>query len=635
MTNEHKLYLDLGHAAVCLDFPNQPFVDNAIHQLFLDKRSQHEPAGEIRFVEDNAIQAFSHPACRPNAVYIRKAPLENGYQKVTLRLFDQYTIILEAQLGSVTVRYTADAPVSLLLDDVLQAALHWVLESLGGFLLHGSCVVRDNTAIAIMGISGAGKSTTAFNLTRFGFNCYADDAVLVVPADGALTVRPFTREISIRPLTFRLLEQHGVLTSDYRKDGEKYYFNPEKDALPGANLKFACFVEVSGESDTVLSVLSKEKFMQTLVEERKHFTFMERESAEMYAARLTQHVSIPFHAAVGTDLDKQAKAFESIFKGHFAPPDIADAAANIFIGRKHKKEIIRKAWSNPEHPPIAEMLPLLNDFDLKILKLAFSFFQTLPMAKLEAIAPVFSSEDRPQQCKAGWLQAEDWFEGCRKLVEQSSPEVLRKFAFPWIKSAPLIYPFLAHWASSDPEKNEHLHSAWVRFNQESMRKRDRADDLDLHLLYFQDETKNRGQMRKILQSLGNKSKFIVVPVCQADTDSLAPSIELIQLAQKSGFKPMLSRFVPLCMLEPIQADMLLNAEAMEMSANQDPTTICLSTNARSGKNDTATCSCIRDSHRLFEHLSWVTTPYATCSTCGLQPLGLCQGGFFTKVPARE
>lgn len=653
--NQYELYLDLGTATVRLNFSNQYFSEHASNHLFLCRGANARTIGTINYIEDDTLPQLSHPSCKPNVVYIEKEPTDNGNEKVTLRIFDKYTIILYLTNDGVSVRYPSDAPVGLLLDDVLQAALHWVLEKIGGFILHGSCVVRNNTAIAIMGISGAGKSTTAFNLTRFGFHCYADDAVLVIPVDDALTVRPFTREISIRPLTFRLLLQQGVQISDYRKDGEKYFFNQTKEELSGARLKYLCFVEVSGESETTIDFLNDEQTLEILLREKKHFTFMARESAEVYSDILSKKVPVSFCAFVGTDLDKQGRAFESIVMENFSQSSKTFAPSKICDGRNHKREIIRKAWSEPGDEPLVEILPLLGDFDLKILKMAFSFFQTYPIGKIEPIESPSSTEEFQQCFEADWLRASDWIEGCKKLVEQSLPEVFRKFSFPWIKSAPLIYPFLSHLTSSYPEKHKYVNSAWSLYREESNRTVDNFNPINLHLLNFQDFsvrsspefqkwwdsiqtnenrtnciycwiTQDKGiepnEMLELLNVIGNEPRITVVPILKGKTNTMATSLALIRLAFENGFKPKISRYFPLCSVNETQVNFLLNSDAFELSATQGRI-------HNSGKENRV-YSFIEDRCRIDDNFFRLEKPYSACLSCGFYPLGLCRGGFILK-----
>jgi len=448
-------------------------------------------------------------------------------------------------------------------------------------------------------------------------------------------VRPFTRELSIRPLTFRLLQQQGVQISDYRKDGEKYFFNPEREELSGAHLKYVCFVEVSGESETTISLLNEEQFLQTILKEKKHFTFMERESAEVYADILSKKIPVPFLASVGTDLDKQGKAFNSVFLGHAPHPAEEDISSNNYNGRNHKQELIRTAWSKPEEAPLAEIIPLLEDFDLKILKLAFSFFQTYPVGKVESIEPPSSKEKIPPQFKAGWLRGADWLDGCNKLVEQSRPEVFGKFAYPWIKSAPFIYPFLSYLTSSIPEKYKHVISAWTRYKDESVRAAKDPMSANLHLLYYQDEGIAQEKLLETLAPIESNQRIIVVPIIANESDSLAPSIELIRLACENGLKLELSRYIPLCSIDETQANFLLNAGAFETSAFQGQIDARLFSNPDNSGKTSVLCSSIKDIGRIDDNILWLEKPYAACLTCGFYPLGLCRGGFFKSGPTMD
>ena len=64
---------------------------------------------------------------------------------------------------------------------------------------------------------------------------------------------PMAREFSIRPLIFKQFKRQGIAVSDYQRDGEKYYFSQKSNKLRGAQLKYICFVELSGEADSMQS----------------------------------------------------------------------------------------------------------------------------------------------------------------------------------------------------------------------------------------------------------------------------------------------------------------------------------------------------------------------------------------------
>ena len=76
-------------------------------------------------------------------------------------------------------------------------APRWIRILREEFTLHASGVVAGDRAIAIMGFSGAGKSTTVTALTRLGYALVVDDVVPVDIGDGVLTISGWTRPVHL------------------------------------------------------------------------------------------------------------------------------------------------------------------------------------------------------------------------------------------------------------------------------------------------------------------------------------------------------------------------------------------------------------------------------------------------------
>ena len=76
-------------------------------------------------------------------------------------------------------------------------APRWIRILREEFTLHASGVVAGARAIAIMGFSGAGKSTTVTALTRLGYALVVDDVVPVDLVDGAPTISGWTRPVHL------------------------------------------------------------------------------------------------------------------------------------------------------------------------------------------------------------------------------------------------------------------------------------------------------------------------------------------------------------------------------------------------------------------------------------------------------
>ena len=639
---KHSFYLNLGNAGIRLNFSRNCFAAQAPQHIVLSEDFNGRTVGSIEYIEDNSVSQMIRVSCKPNVVHIAKEDLGKGHQTILLRMFDKFTIALDVQEDRVTVRYPSDAPIRLMLDDVLQAALQPILDRQGGFILHGSCMVHKGIAIVFMGNSGAGKSTTAFNLIRFGFHCYADDAVVVTPVGDALWVWPLAREFSIRPLSFRLFREHGVQIGDYKKDGEKYYFSQGSGKYSGAILKHICFVEVSGEAETVISYLNPEETLQILLQENRHFSFMGRQSARVYSKILAQKVPMPLRACVGINLDSQGSALKNVVIGHAPPSAKKCSAASFDVGRKQKMALIRQVWSKAGQEPLEELIPLLGDFDLKVFTLALGFFQTYPLAHIEPVEAPFTNGIIPQKFEASWLRAANWVEGCQKLLLLTGVEVLERFALAWIKSAPFIYPFLKVLTSLDPEKSEQVEKAWNLYKGENSKSNNNdSKRIKIHLSNFQNvfarsnpafqdwcsslfSSKNeishiycwitqgehlgRKDMPALFKIIGKIPMLTVVPVGLNNKEIFTTPIEFVRFALECGLRPKISRLTPLCRLSDEDANFLLNAGAFERRTREGE--------IRLSDNNTF----------------WLEKPYPACKSCGFYSLGFCRGGFFLTEP---
>ena len=65
-----------------------------------------------------------------------------------------------------------------------------VLRMRGVTCLHGSAVAIDNHAIALIGASGAGKSTTAAAFARLGYSVLSDDVLALTDCASRFLLRP-------------------------------------------------------------------------------------------------------------------------------------------------------------------------------------------------------------------------------------------------------------------------------------------------------------------------------------------------------------------------------------------------------------------------------------------------------------
>ncbi len=100
-------------------------------------------------------------------------------------------------------------PEELRIEDIapylLGAVLGYVLRIRNIVCLHASAVSIDGQAIALVGASGYGKSTTAAAFASIGFPVLTDDVVALSEADQSFLVRPGIPRLSLWPSAAQLL----------------------------------------------------------------------------------------------------------------------------------------------------------------------------------------------------------------------------------------------------------------------------------------------------------------------------------------------------------------------------------------------------------------------------------------------
>jgi len=661
-------HLELGTVAIQINFSSERLAAQAREYLVLGDGVGSNTIKVIDYIEDDSVNLIPPSHNRPDAVHAVTEDLGKGRTRIVFNMFGQLNFVLHVSDGGVHIHHPAEAPLVYLLDEVLQIALNQTIAGSGGFILHGSCMVKDGNAVVFMGRSGSGKSSTAFNLARFGFDCYADDWVLVTSeGSSGLLVWPATKGLSIRPLSFKFFQEQGVQLTNPKRQENKYYFFPERSESPScAVLKHICFVEVGGEPETLISSLSPEETFQVLLNEKRYFSLSLRQSTPVYAKILSEKVPKASHVRAGLDLDAQGSAIEGVLLGRPFPSKEKKSESFDQPGRKQNASLFKQAWSSPGEEPLTRLIPLLGNVDLKVFALAHAFFQNYPLAQMETLPGPFANHTVPQHFEATWLRTRDWLEGCRSLVQQSGIEVFRQFCFSWIKSAPHIYAFLNLLTADESEKSESVREAWTRFRvemEQSSASRNRhvevhvadfqassiwmsAGFVDWWNSFFKSEDRHShlylwlaggegpswGKIETFLEMLAPQThRFSVVPVYAQIEEASSGPIEIIRFALKSKWSPKISRFIPLCRLTDEDASWILNGGFLETSVTGRPgDRFQCNTRGRERKalGDMGSC---REISWPEAGVSFRERPLPACGSCGLYPLGFCRGGFFRTI----
>jgi len=577
-------YLHLGARGVRFRFGDRELASYAEGCILLRDATPERVIGEVTYVRDDSVAELPIGPCPPNAMRYERAVDAAGRVSLRIRLFDQFTVSIDHDGASATVRYPSAALASYLVDDVLQAALQPMVQAENGFVLHGACVARGGDAIVLTAPSGCGKSTTAFNFYRHGYDLYADDAVLVTPeSDGELWVWPLVREVSLRTLSFSLLGQGRNANIPYRTDNGKYLVRLRRPAAPGAILRRLCFLAVGGEATTAVTPLSRAETRAILQSEDRHFPYLLRPHRAPYAALLSERVPALQSVRLGRDLDGQVRAIED---GHALVAAPTSPAAHG-AGRQAKLALIRDAWRNPGREPLRELLPLIGDGDVAVLQAAIGFLNHYPLAQLEPLERAAGTAAEVERAGASgrlqWLRVDDWAEGSRRLCASVAPEVIAQFAEAWLRSAPTLLPFLRA-AALDAADRESIDRAWSRCRSPgdacvAPTSRVLVDALgtlngrrsapppgtgagatvpETHATFLGIARRDSAGWSELLASCEEGVAVTVVPVFGCDDGVLDAAVECVRRATESGMQARLSRWMPLCALRDDDARHLLD-----------------------------------------------------------------------------
>jgi len=127
----------------------------------------------------------------------------------------------------------ADWPEKYTLEDactyLVGPVMGLVLRKRGTLCLHASAVAIDDRAVALLGLPGAGKSTTAAGLARAGFPVLSDDIVALTERGAKLLVYPGYPRVNLWPDSARRLFGSEEALPHITPTWEKRYLPLGKD----------------------------------------------------------------------------------------------------------------------------------------------------------------------------------------------------------------------------------------------------------------------------------------------------------------------------------------------------------------------------------------------------------------------
>lgn len=134
---------------------------------------------------------------------------DGGYR---IRYADGTDFLIDAAGGHVWARWEHPMTLEDTATYLLGPILRQVLGLRGVVCLHGSAVVIDGCAVALVGPAGSGKSTTAAAFAVRGIPVLSDDLVALSPCDDAFLVQPGYRLVRLWPdVSHAVLQSAGAL----------------------------------------------------------------------------------------------------------------------------------------------------------------------------------------------------------------------------------------------------------------------------------------------------------------------------------------------------------------------------------------------------------------------------------------
>jgi len=153
------------------------------------------------------------------------------------RYVDADEFVLSYGVGEATVRNgteirvdpAPDAPMAVVRRLVVGPLFNYLLHQRGSLVVHASTVQIGDRAVAFVGDSGDGKSTTATAFLAAGHRVLSDDVAAIDTDDGAPTVQPGYPAVKLAPDAVEALAPSGL---DPAGVGPADALDPVRDALP-------------------------------------------------------------------------------------------------------------------------------------------------------------------------------------------------------------------------------------------------------------------------------------------------------------------------------------------------------------------------------------------------------------------
>ena len=117
-------------------------------------------------------------------------PMDGRHPSYWMKYADGTNVYFGEDLTRIVVNWSPESCIEDAATYLLGPAMAVFCQLRGTTCLHGSAVIVDDVAIALLGPQGAGKSTTAAAFARAGYSVLADDLILLVESANGFLVEP-------------------------------------------------------------------------------------------------------------------------------------------------------------------------------------------------------------------------------------------------------------------------------------------------------------------------------------------------------------------------------------------------------------------------------------------------------------